>query len=540
MRARGTPRLTCAAVVALLLAASAPALAGAAVNAPDPEPGVTRPAILVGNNWEGTTDIIDPETFERLDRVDVIPDLEQRMAEMAFSPDRLGFFLAVRALIGEGHDQFNDDVFSSHDGTTIYVSRPSLADVVAIDLRTKQIKWRAPVDGYRSDHMAISHDGTRLLVSASTGNVVHELDTATGRRTGGFPSGDSPHENTYSEDGSRIYHASIGRVYLPTDRPEVLADASKGGEYFQIVDARTKKVLKRIRMGQKLAEAGYHGFSDAVRPMALSPDERFLYFQVSFFHGFVEYDLERDEVTRIARLPLSEEAAKLLPEQYLLDSAHHGLAMDPSGRKLCVAGTMSDYGAIVDRETFAPRIVPVGEKPYWATNSADGRHCYISSSGDDHVAVVDYESERIVHKIPVGDHPQRVRNGVVRVSIYPQGKHGEAFRLGVFRRRGALRFRGGDENVGCRAEGARELRLLRCRVELRARVGRQRRATVLAAGERFERDRRSFAVDTDLTDAGRALLRRRPRGARATLVVRGTDSIGRVRTVSRRVSLRAR
>src|SRR3712207_7178844 len=56
-------------------------------------------------------------------------------------------------------------LFRSHDGRTIYVSRPSFADVVAIDLATKKIVWRAPVDGQRSDHMAISPDGTRLLVS---------------------------------------------------------------------------------------------------------------------------------------------------------------------------------------------------------------------------------------------------------------------------------------------------------------------------------------------------------------------------------------
>jgi YVTN family beta-propeller protein len=403
--------LLCAAVALAAL------LAPAAVA--DPKPGSTRPVVLVGNNWEGTTDVIDPHTFERLDRINVVPDRAEREAEIYSSPDRLAFFLAIRQFVGEGHDQLNDDVFSSHDGRTIFVSRPSYADVVAIDLASKKIVWRTPVAGYRADHMAISPDGTRLLVSASTANVVHEIDTATGRITREFESGDSPHENNYSTDGSLIYHASIGRVYTPLDRPP-FEGTTKGERWFQIVDASTFQILQRIDMGQKLAEAGYEDYSAAVRPMALSPDERRLYFQVSFHHGFVEYDLDTQRVLRVAHLPISEEAASMQREEYLLDSAHHGLAMNPEGTKLCVAGTMSDYGAIVDRHTFAPTILPVGEKPYWATNSADGRYCYVSASGDDQLSVISYATEQIVQRIPVGDHPQRVRNGVAQVSVYPR------------------------------------------------------------------------------------------------------------------------
>lgn len=524
------------ALAAALLVLPPAAVAGP--SGPEPVPGVTRAAILVGNNWAGTTDVIDPATFERLDRVDVIPDRAEREAEIAFAPDRLGFYMAIRELVGEGNHQYNDDVFSSHDGSTIFVSRPSFADVVAIDLATKQIKWRTPVKGYRSDHMAISGDGTRLLVSASTGNVVHEIDTATGQITGEFPSGDSPHENVYSKDGSTIYHASIGRVYMPVDRPRDVATATRGGEFFQVVDARTKQVRKRIKMGEKMAEAGHEDFSNAVRPMALSPDERFVYFQLSFFHGFVEYDLTADRVTRIARLPIPEETQRIPPEQYLLDSAHHGLALDPTGSKLCVAGTMSDYAAIVDRRTFAPKVIPGVKKPYWSTNSGDGRHCYVSASQADEVLVIDYASEEVVHRIPVGRHPQRVRNGVVRVAQYPHGRHGEPFALEVFHERAPIGVLGGDENIGCRARDAQRLRLVRCRVELRARVRRGAKPVLVGAGERFVEDRRSFAVDVDLNEQGRALVRRRPRGFPVTLIARGVDSVGRVETVTKRVRLR--
>jgi YVTN family beta-propeller protein len=317
--------------------------------------------------------------------------------------------------VGEGHDQYVDDMFTSHDGRFLYVSRPSFADVVAIDLRTREIAWRTKVSGYRSDHMAISPDGTRLAVSASTARVVHLIDARTGLITGSFESGDQPHENNFSEDGTRIYHASIGTVFTPLDDP--MFDGTKGDRWFEVVDARSLKVLERIDMGKKLAEAGYPDMSSAVRPMALSPDERRVYFQVSFFHGFVEYDFAKDRVLRLANLPLSEKAKSMRRDEYLLDSAHHGLAMNPRGTKLCVAGTVSDYAAIVSRRTFRSTIIPVGQKPYWSTNSADGRYCFVSVSGDDLVSVISYRTAREVARIPVGDHPQRMRTGDIRRRI---------------------------------------------------------------------------------------------------------------------------
>ncbi len=197
------------------------------------------------------------------------------------------------------------------------------------------------------------------------------IDTASGKIVDNFESGDQPHESNYSKDGSTIFHASIGTVYTPTDDPS--QDATKGKRYFQVVDAKTYKVLSRVEMGKKLAEAGYTNMSSAVRPMAITPDERFAYLQVSFFHGFVEYDLRNARVTRLAALPLTEESRRLRRDEYVLDSAHHGLSINPAGTKLCAAGTMSDYAAIVDRSNFAYTIQHVGDKPYWSTNSGDGK-----------------------------------------------------------------------------------------------------------------------------------------------------------------------
>jgi len=418
--ARGRGRAIMAIAVAFM--ASAVVATSLASGPAAPAPGEQarkdrglREVLLVGNNWEGTADVIRPRgRYKRLARLNIIPDIEERMAEIATDPVRLGYFLAIRELVGEGNDQYVDDMYTSNEGRLLIVSRPSFRDVVALEIASGEIVWRFVVDGQRSDHMAISPDGEHVAVSASTGNVVHILDVATGEEVGRFPSGDSPHENNYSADGKRIYHASIGLVYTPADDPTV--DTSKGDRWFQIVDAQSNEILERLDMGQKLDEAGYPDMSSAVRPMALSRNERRVYFQVSFFHGFVEYSFKQDRVMRVANLPISDEAQEIPEEEYLLDSAHHGIAMSGDGRRLCVAGTMSDYAAIVSRRTFRYKLIEAGEKPYWSTTSDDGRRCYVSWSGTDQISVISYRRRKEIARIDVGDHPQRIRTGTVRKS----------------------------------------------------------------------------------------------------------------------------
>lgn len=387
-------------------------LAAALGSAPAAAADELRQVLFVGNNWEGTADVIAPSgDYAKIARVNMVPDKEERLTEIYLNPIKLAFFLGIRNGVGEGHDQLVDDLYTTPDGSAVVASRPSFADVVSIDLATGRVNWRFPVSGFRSDHMAVSPDGRGIAVSASTSNTVHVLDIETGRQLGSFKTGDKPHENTYTDGGRYLWNSSIGEVNTALDAP--WQDITKGDRKLTVVDAKTFQQVKVIDMRERLDAFGRKDLSDAVRPVAFTPDESKLYFQVSFFNGLLEYDVAADRITRSKTLPKNPDTSEDRTT-WVNDSRHHGLSMSPAGDKLCVAGTMDDYATIVDRASLREGPLVTAAKPYWATVSGDGRHCVISESGSDQVTAIDFATGAKVKSVPVGDHPQRIRIGHVR------------------------------------------------------------------------------------------------------------------------------
>ena len=212
-------------------------------------------------------------------------------------------------------------------------------------------------------------------------------------------------------------------------------DAIKGDRWFQIVRNSDFEITQRWDMGKELAEAGYPDMSSAVRPMAIAPDERCVYFQVSFFHGCVEFDTQAADLngkvdytaggdaraahrrgTRVIDLPEpgAEHAARALrqrlgPPRPVDERGRHDAVRGRHDGRLRRADRPHDEDAQDlrhrDHRARLPQAVLDDRGP--------DNTCWISLSGDDSVAVLDFTTKQELAYLAVGDHPQRIRHGYV-------------------------------------------------------------------------------------------------------------------------------
>lgn len=382
-------------VLALTLTLAFGSVTASAASPADGSRDGLRDVVIVGNSAGGTVNFIDSRTYENLGSLDVIPDLDAVLAGM--NPLRRAAYEVVRQQAGG--DKFVDDAHVSPDGRTLYVSRGNLGDAAAYDIASGRQLWRTHLDGVKADHATLSPDGRTFVISAITVAKSQTLDTATGRITGEFPTGTYPHENMYSADGKRIYNMSIGVTSLPK-----ALNFLKGTKQVTVADAQTLKVVRK------------YSFDFGVRPAVITPDERTMYAQLSYLNGFIEYDLERGRTVRTVQMPFGAGGGVMKPDDYPQNSAHHGMAMNAAGDKLCMAGTIDDYTAVVSRPGLTTDgfvHYPAGSLPYWTVTAPDGKHCFVTLSNRDEVSVVDYTTAKEVARVKVGDFPQRERAGKI-------------------------------------------------------------------------------------------------------------------------------
>ena len=346
--------------------------------------------MFVGNNWDGTADVIKSGgDFAKIGRINVIPDKDERLAEINADPIKWISFMAIRNGVGEGHDQFVDDMYSTPDG--------SADGRLPAQLRRRRLD--------RPRHRARSTGASPCRVTAPT--TWRSPPTAPGSRSRPRPPtpctcwtsspasrsarsrpATSRTRTSSPSDGKYLWNMSIGDVNTATDAD--LAGLDEGRP------ARSPSSTRPPSSRSRSSTCASGSTPSAARtcptpsaPPRSRPDESKLYFQVSFFNGFFEYDVATDKITRVKTLPKNP-ATSEDRTTWVNDSRHHGMSMSPDGDKLCVAGTMDDYATIVDRATLQEGPLVTASKPYWATVSGDGKSCVISESGSDQVTAIDF------------------------------------------------------------------------------------------------------------------------------------------------------
>jgi DNA-binding beta-propeller fold protein YncE len=298
--------------------------------------------------------------------------------------------------VGPGAPNYAQDTDVSADGRTLYVSRGYVGDVAAFDIASGRLLWVGPLGTGRADHMTLSADGRNLYVSALMDNRVYKVSTATGEIGGHMVTGIYSHDNKLSKDGRWLYNTSVGPIAALPRTGGYPPLAEKPGFPFEltIADAATMKVRDRIQL------------DNAIRPWQFTPDEKGLYAQLSNEHAVVAFDISARKIVKRLELPRKP---GITSADWDFEAPHHGLAITPDGRTLCIAGRASDYAALVQvPELTLITTIPVGDGPGWSEVAQAGNICLISNSRSDDLSIVSIPERREIVRLPMGNGPKHI------------------------------------------------------------------------------------------------------------------------------------
>ncbi|MEM6726204.1 MAG: hypothetical protein AAF598_19325 [Bacteroidota bacterium] len=331
-------------------------------------------AIFVGNNKGGSISIIDANTLEVIDELNIIPDKEaQENKRQTWINGYVNRKLGAK---------YVDDMDVLPDGQTIVVSRPAYADIAAFNLNTKELLWTIPLKK-RPDHQVMTKDGKYLFVSMLLNSEGLKIDLEKQKVVGSYKTGKRPHSIVLNSDESLVYNGSLK------------------GNNIVVVDTKT------------LEQKGELPFPEGVRPFKISDDETTIYAQLSYCHCLAEYDLEQQAVVRRVDLPVPEFVESIPLDDYPFDAAHHGIGLSDDRQLISIAGTISNYVAILSfPEMDLLAYHETGIEPSWITNGFDGDTFFVSSRKDDTVYVFSYHTLEKLKAIPVGAYPQRMTRAV--------------------------------------------------------------------------------------------------------------------------------
>lgn len=262
---------------------------------------------------------------------------------------------------------------AAQDVIYVTIEGRSPGELVAIDPHTDKVIRRMYV-GPAPNQLAVTPDGKLAYVPVRNG-YYEVIDLAKFEIIERIFTGGRPHNTVCSPDGKRMYLAPMGNPHKVT-----------------IVDVATHKAIGEIP------------FSNVVRPITLTKDEKRLYAEVDGLVGIEVADVEARKM--IHRIP-----ADLTPEQRGVQSRSHGIGVRPDQKELWACDVNHFDVQVFDITGDKPKqiaTIPTGGQIYWLTFSPDGKTCYVSGKEKGEVAVIDTETKKITASLRVGKIPKRL------------------------------------------------------------------------------------------------------------------------------------
>lgn len=329
-------------------------------------------AIFVGNNKAGTVSIINSKTFEVEKTIDIAPDRKKKQKQSIINK-------YINKKLGA---KYVDDLDLLPDGKTMVVSRPFFADIAAFDLNSNALIWTLKLKK-RPDHQVITKDGKYLFVSLLTAKKGVKIDLVNQKIMGYYKTGRRPHGIVLNKEETKVYNGAL-----------------KGNDIV-VVDTKTLQETNRITL------------PDGVRPFKISDDEHYIYTQLSYCHCLVEYNLLNNKIERKIELPVPDFVKNKPLEEYPFEAAHHGIGFSKNKDFISLAGTVSNYVAILTfPELELVKTLDAGIEPSWITDGFDGDTFFVSSRGSNKVFAYSYQTQQLIKEIEVDDYPQRMARGI--------------------------------------------------------------------------------------------------------------------------------
>ena len=262
---------------------------------------------------------------------------------------------------------------ASQDVVLVTIEGTKPGELVWIDPYTDKVTKRMPI-GPAPNQLAVTPDGKFAYVPVSDGHY-EVIDLAKAKIIERIFTGGRPHNTLCSPDGKRMYLAPMGAPKKVT-----------------IVDVATHKPIAVIP------------FSNVVRPVALSNDEKRLFAEVDGLVGIEMADVAKRKM--IERVP-----ADLSAENKTKASRSHGLGIRPDQKEIWECDVEHMEVHVYDITGDRPKqtaTIPMGGRVYWLTFSPNGKYCYVSVRSRNETAVVDTATREIVARIPAGKEPKRL------------------------------------------------------------------------------------------------------------------------------------